>query len=78
MNIAGAMPPSAFVSSTPAPSRGRMMATASILPCVQPFPSLDLIVANHGCVSNAILVDVRVAFAIRKAIKQAAMMLTGL
>jgi len=42
------------------------------------FPVSRLIVANHGCVSNAILVDVRVAFAIRKAIKQAAMMLTGL
>ncbi|HEX3064766.1 MAG TPA: hypothetical protein VHQ39_04760 [Dongiaceae bacterium] len=42
------------------------------------FPISRLIVASHGCVSNAMLVDVRVAFAIRKAIKQAAMTLTGL
>ena len=42
------------------------------------FPVSRLIVANHGCVSNAMLVDVRVAMAIRKAIKQAAMMLTSL
>lgn len=42
------------------------------------FPVSRLIVANHGCVTNAMLVDVRVAFAIRKAIKQAAMTLTGL
>jgi hypothetical protein len=42
------------------------------------FPVSRLIVASHGCVSNAMLVDVRVAAAIRKAIKQAAMTYTAL
>lgn len=42
------------------------------------FPVSRLIVANHGCVANAMLVDVRVAAAIRKAIKQAATTYTAL
>lgn len=42
------------------------------------FPVSRLIVASHGCVSNAMLVDVRVATAIRRAIKQAANTLTSL
>lgn len=42
------------------------------------FPVSRLIVANHGCVTNAMLVDVRVATAIRKAIKQAATTFTSL
>ena len=42
------------------------------------FPVSRLIVADHGCVSNAMLVDVRVAMAIRKAIKQAATTMTSL
>jgi hypothetical protein len=42
------------------------------------FPVSRLIVASHGCVSNAMLVDVRVAAAIRKAIKQAATTYTAL
>jgi hypothetical protein len=36
------------------------------------FPLSRLIVAKHGCVANAMLVDLRVAIAIRKAIKHAA------
>jgi hypothetical protein len=35
------------------------------------FPLSRLIVAKHGCVANAMLVDLRVAIAIKKAIKQA-------
>ena len=42
------------------------------------FPVSRLIVANHGCVANAMLVDVRVAAAIRKAIKQAETTFTSL
>ena len=42
------------------------------------FPVSRLIVANHGCVANAMLVDIRVASAIRKAIKQAATTYTAL
>ena len=36
------------------------------------FPLSRLIVAKHGCVANAMQVDLRVALAIRKAMKQAA------
>ena len=42
------------------------------------FPVSRLIVANHGCVASAMLVDVRVAMAIRKAIKLAATTMTAL
>jgi hypothetical protein len=35
------------------------------------FPLSRLIVARHGCVANAMLVDLRVAIAIKKAIKHA-------
>ena len=42
------------------------------------FPVSRLIVANHGCVADAMLVDVRVAMAIRKAIKLAGNTLTSL
>jgi hypothetical protein len=34
------------------------------------FPLSRLIVAKHGCVANAMLVDLRVAIAIKQAIKQ--------
>ena len=42
------------------------------------FPVSRLIVAKHGCVANAMLVDVRVARAIRKAIKQTTTTMTSL
>ena len=42
------------------------------------FPVSRLIVASHGCVTNAMLVDVRVAAAIRKAIKRAETTYTAL
>ncbi len=42
------------------------------------FPVSRLIVANHGCVADAMLVDVRVAMAIRKVIKQSADTMTSL
>src|SRR4029077_20910677 len=42
------------------------------------FPISRLIVASHGCVTNAMLVDARVATAIRKAIKHAANMMPSL
>ncbi len=42
------------------------------------FPLSRLIVASHGCVANAMLVDLRVAIAIRKAIRQAVTSATAL
>jgi hypothetical protein len=42
------------------------------------FPLSRLIVARHGCVASAMLVDLRVAIAIRKAIKQAVTASTAL
>jgi hypothetical protein len=42
------------------------------------FPLSRLIVAKHGCVASAMLVDLRVAIAIKKAIKQAVTTSTAL
>ena len=42
------------------------------------FPLSRLIVARHGCVASAMLVDLRVAMAIKKAIKQAVTASTAL